>query len=1076
VERLLLEELDRELDRARSEPDALARPLRVIVPSRSLAQHLAVRISRRAGRARLGLSVRTVHAVACEILARAGVPLPPGEELFELLVRRAARAEPALAPLAALEDGHSAVAASVRDLLDAGLEPAHAEALDEALAAEAGDPAARARAVVRIASALAAEIEAGRLGHLSALYRAAREAFERDPDAALPSRAILIHGFADATGVVTDLLEALVRRSGATLFLDRPPDPAEPSREESGSRFGERFAARMLGAPPPAPEAAEAPGEVAVLHAQGAWAEAHAVAEELRAALDRGEAAPEDLGVVARELGAHRLALRTHLRRLAVPFSGAGEPGPPGAAGRRLADLLALLREGPRARAERWIDALEIDGVALGRPGSQDAASGPRLSPTERADLRIGLLALGAARLGQVGELATAGAAADVELPLRAGLVAEEGGGARAPRRRLRRALLDAAIGRAGDLLHRLAELEDPPLRRPLAERARAVREIARLALGWRDGDPGASELDSALAELGPPELALDAEELRLLLGRRLAAEGRTALGGAGGGVQILTVTEARGRTFERLWILGLQRDAFPRSVIEDPLLPDELRARLRVLLPDLARKRDGHDEERFLFAGLVAASPRVALLASTCDDDGRAQEISPLVERLRDAPCVREPRALPSATAREALAAPGARPAGQRALLAGLHGSDADFEALLPAALEEAWREEEAPIDARSLAAGRVAVLREIDRPAHRAGPLGPYFGFVGGLRPDGDPRRGAVAVTTLERIFRCPWQTFLERVLRIEAPPDAGGELPAADPRRLGSLVHGVLERIAKASLGAPVKTLDEAAARAPVSVAWPPEAELGALARELAREILREEGVALAGFERVLALAAAEALEVARACDREAQRAGSGLVGAEIRCSLALEDARGAPRRIELRADRVDRRDGALLLTDYKTGRPAIALAGEEARRAKLLASVAEGALLQGPAYAALARERGGGAGRYLYLREDATGAARELAVEAGDRDLAQAFEGAARRAFGAWDEGAFFPRLVEPDGEKEGRACRRCLLREACVKGDSAARARLARFAGSPPRGRRSAAVAALLGIWSAGEQA
>src|SRR5262245_21612717 len=179
VERLLLEELDRQLEAARREPDLLARPVRIVVPSRSLAQHLSIAIARRAGRAVLGVSVRTVHAVACDVLARAGVALPAGEELFEAMVRRAARAEAALAPLHDLEDGHAAVAASVRDLLDAGLEPAHADALDEALAAEREAPAARARALVRIACALAREIEADRFGHRSRLFRQAREIVER---------------------------------------------------------------------------------------------------------------------------------------------------------------------------------------------------------------------------------------------------------------------------------------------------------------------------------------------------------------------------------------------------------------------------------------------------------------------------------------------------------------------------------------------------------------------------------------------------------------------------------------------------------------------------------------------------------------------------------------------------------------------------------------------------------------------------------------------------------------------------------------------------------------------------------
>src|SRR5262249_57102670 len=98
---------------------------------------------------------------------------PGGGEPGDRGVRRGRRRERALAPLAELADGPLAVAASVRDLLDAGLEAAHADALDESLAgaALAPEPLQRARAVVRVARALASEIEAGRLGHRTELYR-----------------------------------------------------------------------------------------------------------------------------------------------------------------------------------------------------------------------------------------------------------------------------------------------------------------------------------------------------------------------------------------------------------------------------------------------------------------------------------------------------------------------------------------------------------------------------------------------------------------------------------------------------------------------------------------------------------------------------------------------------------------------------------------------------------------------------------------------------------------------------------------------------------------------------------------
>jgi len=63
---------------------------------------------------------------------------------------------------------------------------------------------------------------------------------------------------------------------------------------------------------------------------------------------------------------------------------------------------------------------------------------------------------------------------------------------------------------------------------------------------------------------------------------------------GGGAGVALLSVTEARGLTFDRLAVVGLTRDRFPRAIRPDPLLPDPLRARLRDLLPDLPVKAEG--------------------------------------------------------------------------------------------------------------------------------------------------------------------------------------------------------------------------------------------------------------------------------------------------------------------------------------------------------------------------------------------------------------------------------------------------------------------------------------------------
>jgi hypothetical protein len=211
------------------------RPVRVVVPSNSLRLHLSGELVRRRGRAVLGVAVQTLYGAALEVLERAGEAAPRGRLLVDVLARRLAGEERELAAaLEPLVDGYGAVAATVRDLLDAGLTPDHADAAEEALAVDgpavaSGAEVARARALVRVAADLARGAEALGIGWPSSLFTRAAERVASDPEGALPARAVVVHGFADATGVGLDLLEALLRHPRAVLVLDHPPDPASPA-------------------------------------------------------------------------------------------------------------------------------------------------------------------------------------------------------------------------------------------------------------------------------------------------------------------------------------------------------------------------------------------------------------------------------------------------------------------------------------------------------------------------------------------------------------------------------------------------------------------------------------------------------------------------------------------------------------------------------------------------------------------------------------------------------------------------------------------------------------------------------
>ena len=1079
---MLLERLDSLLEETRKNPALLARPVRIVVPSRSLRLHLSAAIVRRRGRSAAGVILQTLFGLASEVLEHAGEPAPRGAPLFEAFAQRAARAEPVLRRgLEDLVDGYGIVGGTIRDLLDAGLEPVHAEVAEEALASDGPHVASRAeveraRALVRAAARTEEWMRGHDLGRVADLLRRATELVEADPERALASRSILVHGFADATGVATDLIQALLSKCSAWLFLDHPPRPEDSQSLERA--FPARFLERLSLAARVEPLQGErpVPPRLEAVEAVGCEAEVREVARRVRALLDGG-ARPEALGVVAREWSPYRHALRRHFGRLGIPFSGVGESGGLEPAGRRAQAFLELLRQGEAVPSDRWLDAMaELPG------GSRSLV-----------DLRLAFYALGAGRLRGVTELRLDDILREgsYALPIRQGLKTAAAGDeadfeeedgrddrydrddrgreteAYASRRRIDGKILDAAVKAAGKVLDRLAAWPDEAA---IAEHLTRLRSLLTRDLGWQldsdDARPVAAALER-IAKESPPGLILSTGELRLLLEDLLDGAGAAPLGGRGGGVQVLSVIEARAWTFDHLFLVGLNRDVFPRTVREDPLLPDELRRVLQRVLPDVPVKRAGFDEERYLFAQLLSAGISVTLSWQAADDDGKPLAPSPLVERLRDRVEVARAPSLWALPAAGPLVGP--RTAAEHAVMAGLHAPRRWWGRVLGLALDEALPA--SVTDRAALAASRLAVVEELDPDlrtpegrATRARP-GPYFGYVGAMNPaseEGEPRRRPLFVTLLENMAACPWQVFLGRLLRLEPTPDPVGALPGIDLLLLGNTVHTVLEKIVRAGAEDWTGRLPE---REPVAVAWPGADELDGLALEAAGRLLAEEGVFLPGLARALADRALPLLDSARALDWG--RGSVPVVGAEAEGELAVLDAGNQRRALRFKADRVDRVGRLLVSTDYKTGKPLSDKKGAGTRRKHFLDRVRKGSHLQAVAYLLASEESS--LGRYLYLRPGFDDPAeRVFEAGPGDQDFTLAFAAAVRAALRAWDEGAFFPRLVEPNGRKEPGRCTYCAVAEACLRGDSGSRQRLLEWTLASPD--RVPAEEALMDVW------
>ena len=1031
----MLTALDGDLDSLG--PRALHQPIHLLVPSHSLRRHLQARLAEHRGGGVVGVAFWTLHGLATYILDRAEESPSGGGVLLPVLVRRAARREAPLRQcLEHLNDGYSALADTVTDLLEAGLETAHVEALEESLTAEGRFVASaaeirRACSLVRVAGQVQNEMAMLGLDTDSTLLTRATAALNRGPENLFIGSTVHVFGFSDATGLATDFILAALEKLGGQVYLDRPPDPIDWSQHEPGLEFGRRFTERLAdrgssGALARAPH----PPDLALMSALGRQTEVREVAWRIWRLLEDGER-PETIAIVARRLEPYRSALRTHLERLGIPFSAVGATGPGLPTARRIAALLDLMTRREKVRIERWFDA-RIESF-----GS---------SPL--SDLRLALHGLGVGRLEELAALSRdLGAAGELALPVRQGFTDPDEGDADVQLER--RTLAAADLGQVQSSATALCELfASWNGTRRWSDHLEQFRSLLDL-LEWAEGRQLWNEVFEALERRTatiPDELEIDLEEWTLILRSSLESVGFDPFGGRGGGIQVLDVTEARGLTFRHLFLIGLDKGAFPRTIREDPALPDSLRHVLaregHGVLPDLARKRAGHSEERHLFAQLVAASPSVTLSWLEADDDNREVTASPFVERLLWSHEPQRVRPQLTSSPRDS-PTPEPRTAYENAIRSALWGSRRQLQANLRAGV---------PADQSDLASrlsrARVAILDEVDRSPARRARLGPYFGFVGPVRKAADPRVAqALFVTTLESLAVCPWRTFLERLLKLESIPDPVEVLPGIEPFVIGQVVHGALERIFRESAAPPPDSLEEARLQSGATAGWPPAAAVERIAGRAADRVLREQGITWPGYGEILAAIALPFLTVAH--DLLRHELDEALpVAAEMSCTLEGGGSENLGD-LQFRVDLVSSAHGRLILSDFKTGPRGVSDAVRPSTRDRhLLSKVRQGRLLQAVAYAAAAG-RPEDCGRYLYLHPGFQGPeeTRRVEVSASDEVLRETFESSLQTLLDGWRSGTFLPRLVEVDKDQEPSACRYCAVAEACLRGDSGARARL-----------------------------
>lgn len=1078
--RLIEEVLTRESQRA-SDLAALRQPIQIVVPSSSLRKHLAAALVRRAGHSLLGVRLHTLRGVAQRIVEGSEAGSAKSDRLFPLLCRREVAKEPALREaLEELEDGFGAVVGTLSDLLDAGLEIPLDEALLESLeelarpvgkaktaqgeSKQGGKSAvlSRAQELVRVAARLGPALSALGGERTGDLYRRAADRYSSSPEDSFPASDIFIFGFSDVTGVAGDLLERLVSYGNAHVVLDLPPDPAHPQVLDAGTVFAERFSQRF-GALFNVSEVMSAQGEESLatlpaptfrcFQAPGSRAEVEEVASRVRGLLDSGVAA-EDIGLVIRQVGPYASDLRAVFRDRGIPFSAPGELGAMGSAGRKLSNLRQVLRNREEVGVEPWLDVL----ASLSKEGRACP-----LTVRRREVLRVAAHEAGAARLVNLAQLSKHA----VRAPLSSrgmGLSRKETEDGKvlwqALRSRPQPEEWSALLAGAEKLS---TAWEDWPEEGSWGEHCEALQHFLTEVLGW--GSESCPELFArvlerlrALESEAPGEWQMARGEALSMVSQllvELEEEQLDPLGGEGAGVQVHSVTDARSISFEHLFLLGLNRDQFPRTIREDPLLPDWLRQPMGQLLPELPLKLKAVDEEKYLFAQLLSAASEITLSWQCVDNAGKELALSPLVMRLQiEGLLPDEPEISPLGPVARWSLAPDQGSAEVALRHAALHGIRSDFQELLPVALQAVQHALGDDENVSALAAARFSVLEEMDldlssaQGRTRQSQVGPYFGFLGKLG-DEDPRNNPLYVTSLERLASCPWRSLLESTLRVAPPPDALAEIPAVDALLLGSMVHEVLEEIAQRGLPVSdsdstgearrLKDLLEAEA---VPIPWPSTKVLEKILIGVVRKAALQLGVP--EWEGLLLRRLQPIVERAKELDWEGGSKSVSCLGVEVQDDIVFRGSDDRELLLFFRADRVDRplEGSALCLVDYKSGKSFFKNSTDKGRRSELLKAVASGTKLQAIVYALSGEGR---TGVYQFLRPDGLVEDACFSVQA-DEEIEHALQSSVTVLWNGIRKGVYPPRLL--DGKGVGAShCNHCSVSEACVKGDSSFRQRL-----------------------------
>ncbi|GAB4209924.1 MAG: hypothetical protein OHK0013_29900 [Sandaracinaceae bacterium] len=554
-----------------------------------------------------------------------------------------------------------------------------------------------------------------------------------------------------------------------------------------------------------------------------------------------------------------------------------------------------------------------------------------------------------------------------------------------------------------------------------------SLEELARASLA----DP--RRVLEVLAQLAPlvsseagDSTEVELDDVRRALSVRLAEITRVPVD-RGGAVRVLAADAIAGRAFSLVLVPGLVERAFPRRVLEDPVLPDEARRALGDDAQDatpLATSADGAEKERMLLRRIAQSAPRV--IASFPRRDERNRTRAPSIYLLE---LVRADRgALVSANelVRESASvelAPG-WPAPRDPALA-IDRREADLATLagllgLPrteATGRAAYLLAESPIVARALRARARAHLEKWNV----ADGLVTDEAAVLALLARERPSARVFSATALESFAACPYRFYLRAIVRLRARETVEA-IEVLDPMTRGSVMHAIQFHVVQAlrEEGLDVRR-DAESLRARLDavidqVAVETEDRLAPAIPVVFRREIESIRHDLRGWLR--GLAEAEPWEPALAELGFGEPGGAEHDPASVREPVAItvpahEGSTAHTLRLRGSIDLVERAPGALRATDHKTGKPKVsqgAVIGRgESLQPLLYALVLESLLVRG-ALPVPADTRVEG-GRLSYCTERAGHTSVEVALN----DVGRAAVGLVASAIDGAISSGFLPRM-------------------------------------------------------------